>query len=190
MKDSYQSDQKKLIEGYIKGSAREFFIVTNWIDQVVNHYSWGLRDFSEDIVQDVRLKLYMNLKHNKFRSASQLKTYVYRIAKYTCIDFLRKKMNQSAYEPDSSAIEANGNPLEDIIENEKKVILQRILNELASMCREMLELVLGEKQSYNEIGKILNIAEGTVKSRVSRCIKKAIELREKYWNDSQTNTTR
>ena len=35
----------------------------------------------------------------------------------------------------------------------------------------------------------MNVAEGTVKSRVSRCIKKAIELKDKYWNEPQTNTT-
>ncbi|MBN1415672.1 MAG: hypothetical protein JW973_11275, partial [Bacteroidales bacterium] len=63
------------------------------------------------------------------------------------------------------------------------------LKEIAEPCREILRLVFGEKLSYRMISKLLNIAEGTVKSRVSRCISKAIELKEKYWNDSKTRST-
>jgi len=190
MKNPHEDNQDQLIEGYIKGEAREIFIITGWIEKVVNNYIWGFQDFSEDIIQDVRLKIYVNLKQNRFRKASRLKTYVYRIAKYTCIDFLRKSYHQGTdYDAELTGIAEDGDASDAMIKREKEAIAKIILEELAVMCRETLQLVFIERLSYNEIGAILNIAEGTVKSRVSRCIEKAMQLKAKYWNDSKKEPT-
>lgn len=189
MKNPDQKGQNAIIQGYIKGNTREFFIITNWIDQVVDNFRWALKDFREDIVQEVRLKVYINLKENKFRKVSQLRTYVCRIAKYTCIDYLRKTYTHSESDLESEDIKDEDNALDRMIHVEKEKLINIILNEIAEMCREVLEMVFREKLSYNEISIIMNVAEGTVKSRVSRCIKKAIELKDKYWNEPQTNTT-
>ena len=189
MKNPDQKGQNEIIQGYIKGNTREFFIITNWIDQVVDNFRWALKDFREDIVQEVRLKVYINLKENKFRKVSQLRTYVCRIAKYTCIDYLRKTYTHSESDLESEDIKDEDNALDRMIHVEKEKLINIILNEIAEMCREILEMVFREKFSYNEISIIMNVAEGTVKSRVSRCIKKAIELKDKYWNEPQTNTT-
>lgn len=182
-------DQNSIIDGYLRGEAREFFIVSGWIEQVVKHYSWGLDNYNEDIIQDVRIKIYVNLKDDKFRKSSQLKTYVYRIAKFTCIDFLRKAKVNTTESGNSSKISEENNALDNLILKEKENILQIILEEISEPCRELLHLVFVEKLSYIEISTILSIAEGTVKSRVSRCISKAVELKEKYWNDSNTAST-
>ena len=179
MKNPDQKVQDEIIQGYIKGNTREFFIVTNWIDQVVDNFRWGLKDFREDIVQEVRLKVFINLKENKFRKVSRLKTYVYRIAKYTCIDYLRKTYAHSEIDLEAEDIKDQDNALDRMIHVEKEKIIDVILNKIAEMCREVLEMVFREKLSYNE----------TVKSRVSRCIKKAIELKNKYWNEPKNNTT-
>ena len=189
MKNSNLKYQSQLIDGYVKGNAREFFIITNWIEQVVSNYHWGLNDYYEDILQDVRLKVYINLKQNRFRKDASLKTYVYRIAKYTCIDYIRKMYKQQSNVDDIIHTDDNDNALDKLINHEKETVFQTVLKEIAAMCREMLQLVFIERLSYNEISIILNIAEGTVKSRVSRCLKKAVQLKEKYWNNVGTNTT-
>ncbi len=189
MNNPDQKNQEKLIEGYIKGNAREFFLITHWIEQVVKNYQWGLENFNEDIVQDVRLKIYLNLKENKFQRNSKLKTYVYRISKYTCIDFLRKTYPSDKENFEQREIIDEDNALDSLINKEKERVLELVLNELASMCREILQMVFIEKLTYNAISSIFNIAEGTVKSRVSRCIKKAVEIKDKYWNDSKKSTT-
>ena len=189
MKNSDPEEQDNIIRGYLQGEAREFYRITNWIEQVVNHYSWGLNYYSEDIIQEVRLKVFVSLKDDKFRKSSQLKTYVYRIAKYTCIDFLRKSKTNTTENIDSLEITEKNDALGDLISKEKASILLTILKEIAEPCREILRLVFGERLSYKMIGTLLNIAEGTVKSRVSRCVSKATEIKEKYWNDSKTSST-
>ncbi|MBN2762556.1 MAG: hypothetical protein JXR41_05665, partial [Bacteroidales bacterium] len=66
MKNSDPEEQDNIIRGYLQGEAREFYLITKWIEQVVNHYSWGLNYFSEDIIQEVRLKVFVNLKDTNF----------------------------------------------------------------------------------------------------------------------------
>jgi RNA polymerase sigma-70 factor (ECF subfamily) len=190
MKNPDPENLNQLINGYIKGEAREFYIITGWIEDVVSNFNWGLKEYTEDIIQDVRLKVYLNLKQNRFHKASLLKTYVYRIAKYTCIDFLRKSHHLSIIrDADISGLVEDGDASHEVIEKEKEEIAQTILKELAEVCREILQLVFVERLHYSEISSILNIAEGTVKSRVSRCTGKALQLKEKYWNDLKTDTT-
>ena len=189
MKTPAHKDQNRIIKGYIRGNSREFYMISGWIEKVASSYHWGLSDYFEDIMQDARLKVYINLKQNKFRKDSSLKTYVYRIAKYTCIDYIRKTYKQQSGIADTIIVDENDNALDKLIHSEKEAVFRIILNKIAAMCREILQLVFIERLSYNEISIILDTAEGTIKSRVSRCLDKAAQLKEKYWNDSKVNTT-
>jgi len=173
-------DDKKLIEGYLKGQQREFFEITSWISTVVKNEYWGLKEYWDDIIQDVRMKLYINLKGEKFRYTSSLKTYVYRIAKYTCIDYLRRKYRAEEVSTDFIELEEEKDAFAALLQKEQQQIVRQIFFELSETCRKILQMVFVEKLSYKEISSRLNIAEGTVKSRVSRCIEKAIQLRKKF----------
>jgi len=172
---------KKLIKGYLNGNQREFFEISGWINTVVKNEYWGLNNDWADIIQDIRIKLYINLKQKKFHYSSSLKTYVCRIAKYTCIDYLRKKYRSEEINAESIDVEDKKNNFLSLVQKEQTQILRQILLELTERCRKTLQLVFIEKLSYKKICSELNIAEGTVKSRVSRCIEKAIELRKKNW---------
>ncbi|NOZ61075.1 MAG: sigma-70 family RNA polymerase sigma factor [Calditrichaeota bacterium] len=146
---------------------------------VKNDY-WGLKEDWADIVQDVRIKLYLIFRQNSFRSASSLKTYVYRVAKYTCIDYLRKKYRHQKINIDAVEIAEKTDNFTALVQQEEREMLRLILAKLSERCRKTLRLVFMENLSYKKIASLLNIAEGTVKSRVFRCIKQAIELRKKF----------
>lgn len=173
-------DNEKLIEGYLKGQQREYFEITSWIATVVKNDYWSLKDYWDDIIQDVRMKLYINLKQKKFRYTSSLKTYVCRMAKYTCIDYLRRKYHDREVTIDSVDVKEEEETFATLIRKEQEQIFRQIFLELPEKCREILQVVFVEKLSYKEISSQLGIAEGTVKSRVSRCIEKAIQLRKKF----------
>ena len=153
--------------------------IKNVLAVVRNDY-WSLKDHWEDILQDVRTKLYINLKHQYFRKQSCLKTYVCRVAKYTCIDYLRKQYRANPVNLDHVQLADPKDPYESLLLSERQHIIRRIFLGLTEQCRKTLSLVFLEKQHYKSIGETLGIAEGTVKSRVSRCLEKAIELRERF----------
>ena len=59
-------------------------------------------------------------------------------------------------------------PEEAVFAAEDRELLTRALNELPADQREILTLRAIDDLSYSEIARILNLQEGTVKSRLSR----------------------
>lgn len=174
-----RSDQA-LIQGYLKGNQREFLIISNWINLVVKNEYWGLKDYWADIIQDVRMKVYINLEQKKFRQSSKLKTYVFRIAKYTCIDYLRRKYRTEEVSIENTEIADDKDQFKSLVRKEQEHLLRQIFIQLTQTCRQILKMAFIQKLSYKKIASLLGIAEGTVKSRVARCIEKAIQLRAEF----------
>ena len=56
-------------------------------------FAWGLRR-DDDLVQDILVDLLRNLGADRFEGRSSLKTYVERVAKYRCIDALRRERHR------------------------------------------------------------------------------------------------
>lgn len=174
----YFDNTKQLIGDYLKGNQRAFFQITSWITPIVKSDYWGLREHWDDIIQDVRIKIYLNLKQKKFRYQSNLKTYVCRIAKNTCIDYLRKSYLLERTNIDSNSLDEKNDQLSSLIQKEDQEIIHHIFQKLPEMCRQVLQMVFIDSLPYKKISKLLGVAEGTVKSRVSRCIHKANQLHE------------
>jgi len=127
---------------------------------------------ARDITQEIFLKIFTSLKH--FKQGSSFSTWLYRIAVNTCIDFSRRKKEDTLPIPDD--MDANGTGLgeyskqpEDVVESKE---LRKALNEAIRALPEdqRICVVLRDIQgfSYMEIGQILNCSAGTVKSRISR----------------------
>src|SRR5690348_14098590 len=84
---------KRLIEAFLQGEGAGHDTVRGWVAMAVRCGRLGraLQADWDDIVQDVLLKIFNNLRENLFTGQSSLKTYVYRIAQNTCIDYWRGK---------------------------------------------------------------------------------------------------
>ena len=169
-----------LIKGFLVGSQKEYFEISSWINTVIKNDYWGLKEDWADVLQDVRMKLYLNFRQKSFLHSSSLKTYVYRVTKYTCIDYLRKKYRCHEMNIDSIEIIDPADSFVSLVQKEQKELLHHIFQKLTERCRTTLRLVFVEKLSYKKIASNLNIAEGTVKSRVFRCIEEANLWRKKF----------
>lgn len=128
-----------------------------------------------DVTQEVFIKIYNNIRN--FNEKSSLSTWVYRIAKNACYDFLRKKhYNIESEIPENIADDKNLLP-EDILEKVEDVKTVRMLiKEIPVKYRMPLLLREYENLSYDEISKVLQISEGTVKSRIYRAKEYLLKL--------------
>jgi RNA polymerase sigma factor (sigma-70 family) len=172
-------EDRRLVEGFLAGRKHEYETILRWISQVVKLNSWALTKYFDDITQDVLLKLYGNLKENRFEFAASLKTYVYRIAKFTCIDYLRRYSSKEQKEVELAEIPSNDNPEKEVQKKEERTIFWRIYRLMSSECRQLWRMIFWEDLPYQQIAQRLSVREGTVKSRFARCKEKAIGLREK-----------
>ena len=133
-------------------------------------------DLTEDIVQEVCLKAVVNI--NKFRGKSKFQSWLISIAINYYRDLIRKN-KIIEYTEDKVSDNFINDESNNIIE---RIQVQEILKELNNMPYEKrISFILKHYYgySYEEISKIFNCSEGTVKSRVfytvSRLKKRIIE---------------
>jgi RNA polymerase sigma-70 factor, ECF subfamily len=129
----------------------------------------------EDIVQDTFLALYLNL--SKIEPLSNLRPYVFRIARNACYDLLRKHRRYDEVSIDEDEREggrlsfdlrdAHSTPPDDVAHwLLLKLEVEEVIDRLPPDQREVLLLYCEEEMTYAEIAETLDISIGTVKSRL------------------------
>lgn len=151
-------------------------------------------DDALDVAQEVFIQVYNNL--SMFRGEAQFSTWIYRITYNSCVDMLRKqtktKKNIAISIDDEKFYETQKDKqlLEE--EYEKKETLEFVLKAIDTLPKEQRDVVILryiKDLSYAQIGEILDIAEGTVKSRLNRArwrIKEIVKLEGTNLTKSQS----
>lgn len=166
-----------LIRTYLEGEADAHRQVDRWIRMVVASRHWGLESERDDLAQEVRKRLFVNLSQERFQGNASLKTYVAQIAKYTCIESLRKKIRQRTVDIDFVEVRDDGpNPEARFSASQKSERVAEAMSKLPEGCRVLFGMIFDEQLPYDIIGEKLGVAEGTVKSRASRCRQQLVRL--------------
>jgi len=143
----------------------------------------GNRSDAEDLAQDALIRALRALP--KFRGDSKLSTWVYTITVNTWKNRVRAEKSRGFWKTisfgafgngnddndDKPEFEPNGNdaPLDADLEKEGTAkLVQTALLQLDADDRAIVVLREIEERSYGEIGEVLGLAEGTVKSRLFR----------------------
>lgn len=141
----------------------------------------GSRDLSEDLVQEVFLRM---LKYRQtFRPDSQFAAWMYQVARNACVDHFRKHKNEAPAETgaaeENSPVEPVGpglNPEEQFRKLQEAKLVRRALARLSLDKREVLILSRYQGLKYEEIAAILGCEVGTVKGRVFRAIQELSDI--------------
>ena len=151
-------------------------IVFRYKDQLLNfaYRFLGNVEEAEDIVQETFLRLYRN-KH-AYRQIAKFSTWIYTIAGNLAKTELRKRKRRKVVSISDMGFEDKEYEIEDEMANTDQVansaltekIIQQAIDELPSRFKEVIILRDIQELSYEEIGSILRIPLGTVKSRVNR----------------------
>lgn len=133
---------------------------------VINH------DDSDDVVQDVFIKVWKNL--DNFRSDSKLYTWLYRIATNECITFLNRKKQKNNIPFDEVSHELTDNLTESSYFNGDKaeLKLQQALLTLPDKQRLVFNMKYFDDLKYDEISDILGTSVGALKASYHIAVKK------------------
>jgi RNA polymerase sigma-70 factor (ECF subfamily) len=134
-------------------------------------------DLADDITQEVFIKVFRNM--HAFRRDASVKTWLLTITRNTAIDFQRSAFFRKV-------------TLSDIVEDygERRSVEQEVLE--SSAMSEMWKMVLGLPKKYREviilfahhqlslkeIAQVLDVTEGTVKSRMFHARQKLSKMKE------------
>jgi RNA polymerase sigma-70 factor (ECF subfamily) len=132
-------------------------------------YSIGDPLQAQDVLQTVFFKAYRGLRG--FRFQSSLFTWLYRIARNECRNFLRRRpapcLPLDAILGSGDEIERR--PIPDAAAA-RDLILQDAVRQLPFKMREVVVLKYVEGMSYEEMSRTLGCAPGTVASRLNRAL--------------------
>ena len=153
------------------------------------------RQEAEDGVQEVFLKVQRRI--GTFRGEAALSTWLYRVAINTLRDHRRKAMRQTrplnfsllsgpGQDDGDGGVSASGPEFQDerrdvqsaeMAEvNERGALVRSAMDQLAPKFREALVLRELEGMTYRDIARVLDVAQGTVESRIHRARVKLAQL--------------
>ena len=137
----------------------------------------GNPDDAAELCQEAFLNAWKGL--GKFQGDSSFATWLYRLTSNVCIDFLRKEKRRSALsmtvslddggeEQQADLPDERYSPHAEAERRERQDTLRAGLAALSEEHRKVLVLRELEGLSYGEIAQLLEVEEGTVKSRIAR----------------------
>ena len=174
----------ELVERYLGGDRRAFEgLVLRHQDRI---YRLCLRTLgspsrAEEAAQEVFVKVYRHL--DKFRGDSKFTTWLYRVALNHCrnVQAYRARRHEKRHDSLDAEIEGEDgstrrkeladegpSPEENLLTAQRLQIMTEELAQLDPIWKEILLLRDVEGLSYEEIGESLDLAPGTVKSRIHR----------------------
>ena len=156
---------EKLIKEYQKGAYN------------IAYRMLGNTEDAKDASQEAIIKIYKSI--GGFKMKSSFKTWFYRVVTNTCLDYRRKRSRNKVLYLDKAINTEEGSfqreiedssdgPEEMLVKNENTKTLQRYITGMPE--KYAMAIILRDVKgfSYSEMGKILDLPEGTVKSRISR----------------------
>jgi RNA polymerase sigma-70 factor (ECF subfamily) len=124
---------------------------------------------AQDVLQNVFFKAFKGL--GGFRFQSGLFTWLYRIARNECRNYLRRR--DGPHVPLEAIIgrfeEIDGTRASER-EEERRAVLRNAVKQLPFKMREVVILKYQEDLSYSEMSRILGCPPGTVASRLNRAL--------------------
>ena len=158
-----------------RGDPEAFGQLMEPLEQLVWRVCWhytGDREASSDCGQDAMLRIWRGL--GGYRGDCSFESWVYRIAANCCVDWLRRKkrdrsvsmepMKEQGFDP----ADPSPGTEEQVVAKDERSRLREAIARLPEDQREALVLTQLERIPYEEAAAMLNVSEGTVKSRVNR----------------------
>ena len=194
-------EEKDWLKKAAKGDSAAFEqLVLKYQTQVYNlcFRIMGNAEDAADMAQETFLKAWRNLE--SFHGEAAFSTWLYRLASNACMDQLRsmrRRPVQSLTVTDTEGEEQTidvpdsaPSPEDNLINKEERELLQKAMSALDPQERQILTLRVVNDLSYTEISEVLDLKEGTVKSRLARAREHLRKKLENFGNKTNSATSK
>jgi RNA polymerase sigma-70 factor (ECF subfamily) len=131
---------------------------------------------AEDLISEVFLDVWRQA--GRFEGRSQVTTWLLSIARFKALSALRRKRPEAELDDEKAAAveDTSDDPAVTLQKKDKSALLRQCLEALSVEHREIIDLVYYHEQSVEEVARILDIPQGTVKTRMFYARKKLSEV--------------
>lgn len=170
-----RAEEEEYIKRARRGDKQAFATLINAHKTIVYNLALGIlkdRQEAEDLTQEVFIRVYENLR--LFRGKSRFSVWLGKITYNTALNRLKalKRLPLALEEEKLMAAsplnEASNSPLAKIEEKERREILREAFSRLPEIYQLPIMLRYIQGLSVSEVAEILNLPQGTVKTRLAR----------------------
>ena len=178
-------DQENIIARARQGDADAFEqLVVAYRDQVFRLAlrMCGNEADADEVAQEAFLSAWKALPN--FRGDSQFSTWLYQLTSHAAIDLMRREKRQIAAEDitEVSAPDPGPSPQQQAERSETRQAVRDAMGQLSPEYRQIVVLRFLQELSYEEIGAVLKLPPGTVKSRLNRAKSQLKDILSKSGN--------
>lgn len=142
---------------------------------------YGDCDIASDLTQDIFLKLVESLP--RYRFIGKFQNYLYTMAVNTCNNYLKKRHIEQIELTDNFTTDSDTSLIDEILHDERKETVQKALDLLPEIQREVVILRYYHDLKVKDIATITGVGVSTVQSRIYqglRKLEKVLEREEFY----------
>ena len=189
-------EDKDLVERCRKGDDEAWRQMVDRLGQRVYSVAYHFtlkREDAEELSQEIFLKIFENL--HRYDGSYPLLAWVVSLGRNLCIDRYRRKKRERSFrfvanESVEPLLQSGDDPAAEALRKERTKILFWALSEIPEDLAEILVLRDLEGMAYEEIGRALDLPDGTVKSRLFRArAEVARKVRDRHENRGTTAMT-
>ncbi|MCH8023534.1 MAG: sigma-70 family RNA polymerase sigma factor [Candidatus Marinimicrobia bacterium] len=165
-------DDQALLERLRSGDPQAAFreLVAAHGKAIYNVALFTLNDeiMAADATQEVFIRIWRGLKG--FKAQAKLASWIYRITKNVCYDYLKKRRPERLDEDGEGALADNGQlgPEGEYLAGQQHLAVRRAVARLPERQRMAITLHYFHQRSYEEVAEIMEQPLGTVKSYLHR----------------------
>ena len=180
MRTDDRTEEQVLVMRAARGEQDAFRVLVERYQNLV--YTLALRlvkgpEDAQDVAQEAFLSAWRALP--KFRMDAKFSTWLYRLTVNAATDLLRRRREEVSLDDETRPVTVPDDaptPQERAEQGERRELINKCIAQLTENHRRILVLREVHGLDYQEIGEVLELSPGTVRSRLARARR---ELREK-----------
>ena len=193
------TDEQAMWRVQMEDDAQAFAqLVSRWEEPIQRLCTRMLDDVhrAEDLTQEAFARVFA--KRKDYQTSGKFSTFLWRVALNLCYDELRrlKRRQETALDLDSgeamAGLEvltaAGPGPDEQLQDEEQGQLVRQALQQLAEPYRSVIVLRHYENLKFLEIADVLEIPEGTVKSRMAEALSQLEKLLRPVLEEPESNS--
>ncbi|MBU5591798.1 sigma-70 family RNA polymerase sigma factor [Clostridium sp. MSJ-4] len=158
----------KLIKEILNGNVDSFNIIVNKYQSLILKFIYNMikdKEAAEDITQEVFITVYNKLY--MYNSKYKFSNWILQIARNKCIDYIRKykRVYEANIEEVIGLASKEPSPEQKLEFKELKTNVERFINDLGDIDKQILILRYAEELTFLDIAEIMNMSESAVKRR-------------------------